>query len=109
MQLSFLPADILLHRIDPPANARRYYRMTLEPDMFGGCALVREWGRIGRSCARRVELHASEGKAQDRLNELLRAKSGRGYVTIERQVPCPSPNTSPTPWSRHRPTKPPAR
>ena len=79
MQLSLLPDAVLLNRIEPAANMRRYYAVHLAPDLFGGCALVREWGRIGRSCSRRIELHASEGRAQDRLLELSRAKSARGY------------------------------
>ena len=83
MQLSLLPDSVLLHRIDPTVNMRRYYRLNLAPDLFGGCALVREWGRIGQSCSRRVELHESEGLAQDRLLELLRSKTGRGYVSAE--------------------------
>lgn len=82
MQLELLPTDAHLHRIDPSANMHRYYRMHLAPDLFGGCALVREWGRIGLSCACRVELHADEGRAQDRLLELRRAKTARGYVAI---------------------------
>lgn len=82
MQLSLLPDAVLLHRIDPGANMRRYYSVRLAPDLFGGWALVREWGRIGRSCSRRIELFEDEGRAQDRLLDLRRAKTSRGYVTI---------------------------
>ena len=82
MQLSLLPDAVLLHRIDPGANMRRYYSVRLAPDLFGGCALVREWGRIRRSCSRRIELFEDEGRAQDRLLDLHRAKASRGYVAI---------------------------
>ena len=82
MQLSFLPASVHLHRIEPDENMHRYYRMHLAPDLFGGCALVREWGRIGQSCRREIELHASEGAAQDRLLVIDRAKRKRGYVSV---------------------------
>ena len=82
MQLSLLPDAVLLHRIDPAANMRRYYAVHLAPDLFGGCALVREWGRIGRSCRREIELFAAEGKAQDRLIAIAKAKRGRGYRDV---------------------------
>ena len=82
MQLSFLPTSVHLHRIEPDENMHRYYRMHLAPDLFGGCALVREWGRIGMSCRREIELHESEGRAQDRLLIVARQKKGRGYIAV---------------------------
>ena len=36
-----------LHRIDPTQNMRRFYRLDMQPDLFGGVLLVRQWGRIG--------------------------------------------------------------
>ena len=33
---------ITLHRIDAARNMHRYYRLDVQPDLFG------EWGRIGR-------------------------------------------------------------
>ena len=83
MQLSFLPDAVLMHRIDPTANMQRYYAVHLAPDLFGGCALVREWGRIGSSCRREIELFATEGSAQDRLLAIAKAKRGRGYRDVE--------------------------
>ena len=80
MQLSLLPTAVTMYRIDPAANMQRFYRLNLAPDLFGGCALVREWGRIGVSCSRKIELHDSEGLAQDRLLALAKSKRGRGYV-----------------------------
>ena len=82
MQLDLLPTDVLLHRVDPSENMRRYYRLHIAPDLFGGCALVREWGRIGQSCRREVELHDTPGRALDRLVVVARQKKGRGYVVI---------------------------
>jgi predicted DNA-binding WGR domain protein len=37
---------ITLHRIDPSRNVRRYYRLDVQPDLFGWWVFVREWGRI---------------------------------------------------------------
>ena len=78
VQLALLPTTVHLERIDADARMARYYRLALMPDLFGGCASVREWGRTGISCRPVVELHASEGTAQDRLLEIARAKRGRG-------------------------------
>ncbi len=36
-----------LRRIDPARNMRRFYRLDIEADLFGGFLLVRQWGRIG--------------------------------------------------------------
>ena len=38
---------IRLTRIDPILNMSRYYQIHIQPCLFGGCDLVREWGRIG--------------------------------------------------------------
>jgi hypothetical protein len=39
---------LTLHRIDPARNMRRFYRLDVQPDLFGLWLLMREWGRIGR-------------------------------------------------------------
>lgn len=39
---------ILLHRIDPALNMRRYCRVRIAPDLFGEFSLQRVWGRIDR-------------------------------------------------------------
>jgi len=31
----------------PEQSMNRFYRASLQPDLFGGCSLIREWGRIG--------------------------------------------------------------
>ena len=40
-----------LYRIDPPKRMRRFYRLDVQPDLFGQWCLMRESGRIG--CAGR--------------------------------------------------------
>jgi WGR domain len=41
-----------LARIDPACNMRRFYRLDVQPDLFGGFAVVKEWGRDG--CIRKM-------------------------------------------------------
>jgi len=36
-----------LRRIDPAKNMHRFYRLDVQPDLFGGVLLMKEWGRIG--------------------------------------------------------------
>jgi predicted DNA-binding WGR domain protein len=40
---------VTLYRIDPARNMRRFYALDVQPDLFGGFAVVKEWGRIGRA------------------------------------------------------------
>ena len=39
---------VYLTKIDAARNMARFYSLDLQPDLFGGWALVRRWGRIGR-------------------------------------------------------------
>jgi predicted DNA-binding WGR domain protein len=39
---------IVLHRIEPQRNMRRFYALSLQPDLFGTVSVVKEWGRIGQ-------------------------------------------------------------
>ena len=36
-------------RIDRARNIRRFYRLAVYPDLFGGFAAVKEWGHVGRA------------------------------------------------------------
>jgi hypothetical protein len=41
-------STVVLRRIDTAQNIARFYRMDVQPDLFGGSGFIREWGRIGR-------------------------------------------------------------
>jgi predicted DNA-binding WGR domain protein len=71
---------IRLLRIDPAHNMRRFYRLDMQPDLFGGWSLVREWGRIGRAGRVRLESCATLTEAQAALERQRRAKQRRGYA-----------------------------
>jgi predicted DNA-binding WGR domain protein len=38
-------------RIDPARNMRQFYRLDVQPDMFGGFAVVKEWAALARAGA----------------------------------------------------------
>lgn len=72
---------IRLERIDPAANARRYYELRLTRSLFGDVVLVRRWGRIGSPGGRQALEHfESVGAARRAWRLVLRAKRRRGYA-----------------------------
>jgi predicted DNA-binding WGR domain protein len=70
---------VLLERIDRKRNMARFYMLSIEPTLFGGAALVREWGRIGTHGRRRLDLFESNRAAQAALDILASSKVTRGY------------------------------
>lgn len=78
-QLEVFPTAVDLRRIDPSLNMRRFYRMSVQPDLFGGVSLVREWGRIGYRGQMLVQQHDDEGRAVNALMKLSAIKKRRGY------------------------------
>jgi len=79
VQIEMFPRELQLQRIDPDRNMRRYYRMSVERDLFGGASLIREWGRLGARGQRRIEPHVDEGEAVSALLKLAHSKRRRGY------------------------------
>ncbi|WP_417264574.1 WGR domain-containing protein [Celeribacter sp.] len=73
------PADVTLKRIDPDLNMHRFYRMSLQRDLFGRTSLIREWGRIGRRGQMLIETHEEETEAREAMVTLERTKQKRGY------------------------------
>ena len=60
----------------------RFYKMLLAPTLFGECALVREWGRIGRSGQVRSTAYPTAAEANAALNRHKHAKRQRGYNVV---------------------------
>lgn len=81
-QMMLFPTSARLHRISPAKNEWRYYAMSIQPDLFGGAALVRRWGRIGTRGRVQLDLHVDEGAAANALAALLRLRLRRGYRPV---------------------------
>ena len=79
VQLALFPEVVELTRVRPEMNERRFYRLEIQPDLFGRTLLVRRWGRIGTSGRQRLELHPDAGTALNALAQLARNKRRRGY------------------------------
>ncbi|WP_131120219.1 WGR domain-containing protein [Lichenihabitans psoromatis] len=71
---------LVLDRIDDASNMARCYVLSVEQTMFGDTALVREWGRIGVSCRRSLDLYEHDATAKVALSAWLKRKARRGYV-----------------------------
>ena len=80
VQFEIFPTDLQLRRFDPEQNMRRFYRMTIRPDLFGGVSLIRVWGRLGTRGRQRIDTHPDEGRAISALLVLTRQKRRRGYA-----------------------------
>lgn len=78
-QLEVFPTYMHLERVDPARNMRRFYRMTIQRDLFGGASLIRVWGRIGTRGRQQVNIHVDEGRAINALMKLAQEKRRRGY------------------------------
>lgn len=74
------PDFICLTRLDPDRNMRRFYRLVIAPDLFGGVTLIRNWGRIGAAGVERREWFATRGQAESQRQVWLTRKTRRGYA-----------------------------
>jgi predicted DNA-binding WGR domain protein len=70
-----------LRRIDPARNMCRFYRLDVQPDLFGGVLLVKEWGRIGAQGRMVAEPYESEDLAAVALKRQAERKRRRGYMS----------------------------
>jgi len=70
-----------LEKRDPAKNMARSYRISLTPTLFGDCAVVREWGRIGSPGTVREEWFGSEAAAREAGTRIRLKNLTRGYHT----------------------------
>jgi len=82
---------VYLRRIDPARNMRRFYRLHIEPDLFGGVLLMKEWGRIGTRGRVVAERYEAKPLAVAALQKQAARKRRKGYTTPEPQIPWAFP------------------
>ena len=71
--------QVNLHRIDAAQNMRRFYTLTIQPTLFGGASIIRNWGRIGSNGQTMMETFDGQEGVRTRAgrNRTLRSnKSG---------------------------------
>lgn len=72
-------AAINLARIDDDKNMARFYKLDVQPTLFGEWAVVREWGRIGRGGTVRSTPYNTAREAEAARDQQRGAKERRGY------------------------------
>jgi len=70
---------ITLTRTDPTKNLARFYSISIGPDLFGGYAVTREWGRIGQGGTVRRDPYNDEAAAHQAAATITEQKIRRGY------------------------------
>ena len=73
------PEPVHLRRIDPAQNMRRFYSLSVQPTLFGGASLIRDWGRIGTRGQTMMETFDTADDADLAFDRLDRSKRRRGY------------------------------
>jgi predicted DNA-binding WGR domain protein len=71
---------VTLRRIEPEENMRRFYRLDVQPDLFGGWSLFKEFGRIGSPGRVRYAPYPTQDAAIAALGKQRHAKERRGYA-----------------------------
>ena len=74
---------VVLYRIDQAKRMHRFYRLDVQPDLFGQWCLMREWGRIGSTGQTRSVPFLSPEAAAAALDKQRRTKERRGYKHTE--------------------------
>jgi predicted DNA-binding WGR domain protein len=70
---------IMLHRIDSSQNMRHFYRLDIQPDLFGGFLLMKQWGRFGSFGRIKAERYDNEMLASAALQRQADRKRRKGY------------------------------
>jgi predicted DNA-binding WGR domain protein len=70
---------VVLDRIRPAKNERRFYALSIAIDLFGNTLLFRNWGRIGTAGRVRFDVCYGQAEAIEALHNLARLKRRRGY------------------------------
>ena len=71
---------LYLRRIDLARNMSRFYRLDVQPDLFGGVLLMKAWGRIGTHGRMLAERYDTEGLAAAAMQQQAERKRRRGYA-----------------------------
>ncbi|MBU2888874.1 WGR domain-containing protein [Celeribacter halophilus] len=83
-------ALIEMKKTDDTQNMHRFYRMSLQTDLFGNISFLREWGRIGSRGQIRIDTHEEKAAAIKAMVKLATEKQRRGYRLACRQTTPPA-------------------
>lgn len=72
-------SDITLKRVEPSSNCFRFYRLAVEPNLFGDYSLVIHWGRLGRFGRFRIASSGPLEQVEALATKARARKIARGY------------------------------
>lgn len=76
-------APLYLRRIDPERDMARFYELSVQPTLFGGASLARNWGLIGTKGRAKVETFDDDDReVEAAFARLERIKRKRGYAAL---------------------------
>ena len=67
------------HKRDPDRNMARFYRVDVQPTLFGEASVARSWGRIGTAGRTAFETCSTHEAAETAAGKTIYAKLKRGY------------------------------
>ena len=67
-------------------NCFRFYRLEVEPDLFGDWSLRCSWGRIGTYGRDRLIRFETKELAEAERSRMIRQKQRKGYVLLPVQL-----------------------
>lgn len=76
--------QVHLRCVDAAQNMRRFYILTIQPTLFGGVSVMRNWGRIGSKGQTKMATFDAQEDADMALSKLERTKRRRGYRDVQR-------------------------
>ena len=82
--MSLYPYQLYCERIDAAQNMRRFYTLAIQPTLFGGASVIRNWGRIGSNGQTMMETFDGQEDADRALSRLEHTKRKRGYRDAHR-------------------------
>ncbi len=68
---------------DATENRQRFYSLTWQPLLWGGCALVWSWGRQGKAGVRRMVEYPDRASAQTQVERLIRRRIQHRYQLVD--------------------------
>lgn len=75
---------IILHKINPAVNCRRFYRVAVVTSLFDEVMLIRAWGRIGGKVRQAAPLpFADSQQAENAASKIINEKLRSGYQVKE--------------------------
>lgn len=70
---------IHMRRIDSTRNMLRFYSLAIQPTLFGGASVIRNWGRIGTNGQSMMDTYDETEEALTAMAKLERTKRRRSY------------------------------